>query len=77
MKLRVAPVNEFLKPLEDQTCSEKEQVTFECQMLDEEGDAEDRIRDEDASQERVAIVPSGTITSFTDSSELVSGTEKK
>ena len=30
MKLRVAPVNEFLKPLEDQTCAEKEQVTFEC-----------------------------------------------
>lgn len=43
MKLRVAPVNEFLKPLEDQTCSEKEQVTFECQMLDEEGDAEWRV----------------------------------
>ena len=43
MKLRVAPVNEFLKPLEDQTCREKEQVTFECQMLDEEGDAEWRI----------------------------------
>ena len=43
MKLRVAPVNEFLKPLEDQTCHEKEQVTFECQMLDEEGDAEWRI----------------------------------
>ena len=46
MKLRVAPVNEFLKPLEDQTCSEKEQVTFECQMLDEEGDAEWRVAGE-------------------------------
>ena len=43
MKLRVAPVNEFLKPLEDQTCSEKEQVTFECQMVDDEADAEWRI----------------------------------
>ena len=43
MTLRVAPVNEFLKPLEDQTCREKEQVTFECQMLDDEGDAEWRI----------------------------------
>ena len=44
----------------------------------EEGDdAEERIRDEDASHERVAMAPSGTITSFTDSSELVSGTEKK
>ena len=43
----------------------------------EEGDdAEERIRDEDASHERVAMAPSGTITSFTDSSELVSGTEK-
>ena len=43
MKLRVAPVNEFLKPLEDQTCAEKEQVTFECQMGDDEADAEWRI----------------------------------
>ena len=43
----------------------------------EEGDdGDDRISDEEASHERVAIVPSGTITSFTDSSELVSGTEK-
>ena len=43
MKLRVAPVNEFLKPLEDQTCAEKEQVTFECQMGDDEADAEWKI----------------------------------
>ena len=44
----------------------------------EEGDDdEDRIRVEEASQERVAIAPSGTIISFTDSSELVSGTERK
>ena len=40
MKLSIDPVNEFLKPLEDQTCSEGEEVTFECQMLDKEGDAE-------------------------------------
>ena len=43
MKLRVVPVNEFLKPLEDQTCQEKEQVMFECQMGDDEADAEWRI----------------------------------
>ena len=43
MKLRVAPVNEFLKALEDQTCREKEEVTFECQMNDEEHDAEWRV----------------------------------
>ena len=43
----------------------------------EEGDdAEERISDEEASHERVAIAPSGTTISFTDSSELVSGTEK-
>ena len=56
MKLRVAPVNEFLKPLEDQTCREKEQVTFECQMLDEEGDAEWRIAgDVVAEDDRIQI----------------------
>ena len=44
---------------------------------DDEGDVEERISDEEASHERVAIAPSGTTISFTDSSELVSGTEKK
>ena len=40
MKLSIAPVNEFLKPLEDQACSEGEEV------LDEEGDAEWRVAGE-------------------------------
>ena len=51
MKLRVAPVNEFLKPLEDQTCREKEEVTFECQMLDDEGEAEWKIGGNVVSQD--------------------------
>ena len=39
-KLRVTPENEFLKGLEDQEVNVKEQVIFECQMGDEEADAE-------------------------------------
>ena len=38
MTLRVTPINEFLKPLEDQECYVKEEVTFECQMSDTDED---------------------------------------
>ena len=38
--LRVVPVNKFLKDLEDQTCQEGDQVIFECQMGDDEAEAE-------------------------------------
>ena len=39
MTLRVTPINEFLKPLEDKTCTQKEEVTFECQMSDVDPDS--------------------------------------
>ena len=40
MTLRVTPINEFLKPLEDQECYVKEEVTFECQMSDTDEDCQ-------------------------------------
>ena len=39
MTLRVTPINEFLKPLEDKTCTQKEEVTMECQMSDVDPDS--------------------------------------
>ena len=40
MTLRVTPINEFLKPLEDTTAIEKDQVVMECQMSDLDEDSQ-------------------------------------